>query len=187
MSRIDDHLDAFAPPQRAALSATCDVVRGALPGAVETIAYGMPTFTIDGVAVLGLDGFTRHNSLFPYTGSITAEFAAELKDYEQTKGSIHFDRERPFPAPLLKRILRARIREINAAYPKKSGQSKEFYDNGFLKSSGKVTDGHLRGSWTWYRRDGTTKRSGSFRNGVQGGVWTTYDRSGAPHTVTTFP
>ena len=41
---------------------------------------------------------------------------------------------------------KVRIAEINAGYPKKSGESREFYDNGFLKASGKVKDGELHGA-----------------------------------------
>lgn len=187
MTVIDDHVARFDGAQRAALLATVETIRSALPGTTEVISYGMPTFKIDGekgIAVVGLDGFSRHNSLFPYSGLVLGEFADDLARYPGTKGSIHFDRDRPFPAPLLKRLLKARIREINAGYPKKSGESKEFYDNGVLKASGKVKDGELHGAWRWFRRDGTLMRSGSFRAGEQVGEWTTYDRAGEPHRVT---
>lgn len=186
MSPVDDHLDRFDGSQRAALLATRDVIRSTLPGAAETISYGMPTFKVDGVAVVGLDGFIRHNSLFPYSGQLLAQFAVPLAPYEQTKGSIHFAVDRPFPAPLLKRLLRARIAEINASYPKKSGETKEFYDNGFLKMAGKVRGAELHGPWTWFRRDGSMMRSGSFRHGTRVGQWVTYTRTGEPHRVTTF-
>lgn len=183
-SPIDTHLDRFPDAQRSALAAACDTIRATLPGAEEVISYGMPTFKVDGVAVIGLDGFARHNSLFPYSSGVLADFADELAGYVQTKGSVHFDRDRRFPAPLLKRILRTRIREINAGYPKKSGEFKEFYDNGCLKATGRMKGDDLHGSWRWFRRDGTIMRSGSFRAGVQVGTWTTYDRAGAPHRVT---
>ncbi len=189
MTVIDDHLARFGDAQRAALLGTVATIRRALPGAVEVISYGMPTFKVDGptgVAAIGLDGFTQHNSLFPYSGRVLDELAAELARYEGTKGSIHFDRDRPFPAPLLKRILAVRVAEINASYPKKTGESREFYDNGFLKASGKVKGGQLHGPWRWFRRDGTIMRSGSFRAGEQVGEWVTYDRLGEPHKVTRF-
>lgn len=184
MSPIDTHLRRFAPEQRAALTATCDTIRAALPGATEELSYKMPTFKVAGVPVIALDGFTRHNSLFPYSGSVLTEFADELSRYDQTKGSVHFAVDRPFPAPLLRRILKARIQEINASYPKKSGESKEFYDNGRIKARGKVKDGQLHGAWEWFRRDGTPLRAGSFRAGEQVGDWTTFDRTGQPHKIT---
>lgn len=116
MTVIDDHLDRFDPAQRAALAATISTIRSAVPDAVEVIAYGMPTFKLGsakGPAVIGIDGFKAHNSLFPYSGSLLAQFSDELAGYAQTKGSVHFDRDRRFPAGLLRRILKARIREIS--------------------------------------------------------------------------
>ena len=138
MSVIDDHLARFSGDQLAALAATVATIRRALPGAVEVISYGMPTFKAGdakGPAVIGLDGFTRHNSLFPYSGSVAREFADDLAGYEQTKGSIHFAVDRRFPAGLLRRMLRARIREINASYPKASGEFREFTLTGALRRS----------------------------------------------------
>ncbi len=189
MTVIDDHFARFDDAQRAALLATVATIRTALPGAAEVISYGMPTFKAgagDGPAIIAVDGFSAHNSLFPYSGSVPTLFAKELAGRVQTKGSVHFERDRAFPAPLLKRILKARIAEINAGYPKKNGEAREFYDNGGLKAVGRMTRGELSGAWRWYRRDGSLMRSGAFRNGQQTGEWTTYDRSGEPVKVTTF-
>ena len=161
-SPFDDHLRQFDDTQRAALQRTCDVIRAALPGAVEVISYGMPTFKAgdeSGPAVIGLTGFTRHNSLFPYSSAVPRDLAAELADYPQTKGSIHFDRDRAFPAPLLKRILRVRIAEINDSYPKSSGEYRQFHANGFLKESGRMRGGERRGTWTTYDRSGAPART----------------------------
>ena len=166
MSVIDEHLDGFDEPQRSALRATADVIRAALPGAVEVMSYGMPTFKLggeDGPAIVGLDGFTKHNSLFPYSGSVAQEFAAELAGYPQTKGSIHFDLPTPFPRALLRRILKARLAEINAGYPKKSGEYRSFHSNGFLRESGRMRGDRKVGTWTTYDRDGNEKNVTTYR------------------------
>lgn len=157
---IDDHLAAFAPEQRRALEAVCAVIRATLPAATESISYGMPTFKIDGVAVIGLDGFTRHNSLFPYSSEIQRRFERELTGFVRTKGSIHFDIAVPFPAGLLKRMIRARIVEINASFPRKSGEFKEFYSNGQLKARGRMRDGARVGRWVHFTREGTERPVG---------------------------
>jgi uncharacterized protein YdhG (YjbR/CyaY superfamily) len=186
---IDEHLEQFDDPQRAALAATVATIRKALPGAVEVISYGMPTFKLEdasGPAVVGLDGFAKHNSLFPYSGRVLEQFATELGDRIRAKGTIGFDRDRAFPAPLLKRILAARIEEVNGGYPKSSGQMREFYDNGTLKLRGRMKADRMHGKWEWFRRDGTILRSGSFRDGEQTGEWVTYDRAGLPHKTTHF-
>ncbi|MBL0218625.1 MAG: DUF1801 domain-containing protein [Myxococcales bacterium] len=184
---IDKHLRKFTGAQRAGLQTTVAIIRAALPGATEVIAYGMPTFKVDGLsgpAVIGLDGFRAHNSVFPYSTRVMRELADALAPYTQTKGSIHFAVDRAFPASLLKRILKARMREINDSYPKSSGVHREFYDNGFEKAAGKIKDGEMHGAWKWFRRDGVIMRSGAFRGGAQVGEWVTYDREGRVHKVT---
>jgi uncharacterized protein YdhG (YjbR/CyaY superfamily) len=185
-SPIEDHLARFDGVQRHVLETVCGVIRKALPGAEEAISYGMPAFKVDGTAVIALEGFKEHNSLFPYGAQIIEAYAEELSGYSVSKGTIQFALDTPFPAPLLKKILRTRIAAINATYPKKSGETKEFYDNGCLKMRGKVKATQKHGYWEWFRRDGSLMRSGAFKEGEQVGEWTTYDRSGAPVKVTQF-
>ncbi len=193
MSLFDDHLDTFEGAQREALARTVAAARRALPGAVEVIAWGMPTLRAgdeSGPNLLSVTGFTRHNSLFPHSGSVAQELGDALEGYPITKGTIHFDRDRAFPAALLKRILQVRLTEINASYPKADGEFREYYDNGFAKAIGRMKGGAMTGSWRWFRRDGSLMRAGRFGTGkalgVQTGEWTTYDRSGSAHRVTDF-
>jgi len=164
MSVIDEHLARFTGAQRTALRATVATIRAALPGATEVIAYGMPTFKVDGptgTAVISLDGFRAHNSLFPY-GRVPPALAAAFAGYVQTKGSVHFVLDRAFPAPLLRRLLRARIHAINAGFPTKAGAHRAFHATGFLRASGTIKAGAPHGTWTWYRRDGSLLRTRSY-------------------------
>jgi uncharacterized protein YdhG (YjbR/CyaY superfamily) len=161
VSLYDEHLEHYEGAQRAALARTIEVARAALPGAVEVMAWGMPTFRAgsdDGPNVLSVTGFTRHNSLFPHSGSLSTALAAELADYSVSKGTIHFDRDRPFPTTLLRRILNERIREINESYPRKSGEYRQYYDTGFLKVRGRMKGDERAGVWLEYRRDGSLLR-----------------------------
>lgn len=185
-SPFDKHLKTFDPPQRTALVKTLDTVRRTLPGATEEISYGMPTFKIWGIAVVGIDGFKQHNSLFPYSGSVVAMLAEALPGQATSKGTVQFDRDKPFNAALLKKVLKTRIIEINDSFPKKNGETKEFYDNGHLKLEGRMRGDAMQGAWRWYRRDGSLMRSGSFKNGVQVGDWVTYDRAGQPVRTTHY-
>lgn len=183
---IDEHLMRFPAAQRQALQATRATILRALPGVEQTLSYGMPTFKVDGIQAVGFDGFKRHNSLFPYSGSIVELVAAEFPEFSSSKGTIRFPMDSAFPPALLKRLLRLRIAEINESFPRKSGDNRQFYDNGRLKYSGKVKNGELHGSWSWWRRDGSLMRSGRFTAGQRTGDWTTYDRSGAAVRTTTY-
>jgi uncharacterized protein YdhG (YjbR/CyaY superfamily) len=183
---VDKHLKKFEIGQRSILQNLREMISDELPTATEVIKYGIPTFLIHHVAIIGFDGFKNHNSLFPYSGSTNLLLKTELANYVQTKGSIHFDLEKRFPKPLLKKIIKARISQINSSYPKKNGEFLEFYGNGVLKASGKMKDNHLHGEWQWFRKDGVIMRSGSFKSGKQVGVWITYDQKGKPYKKTNF-
>ena len=111
-AEITAHLKKFDKPQRDALQAVRVAIAELLPEADEVIKYGIPTFAINGKGVIGFDGYKNHNSIFPYSGSINEILRDDLAKYVQTKGSIHFDKEKPFPKALLKKIVKARIKQI---------------------------------------------------------------------------
>lgn len=113
-AEITAHLKKFDKPQRDALQAVRVAIAEILPEADEVIKYGIPTFAINGKGVIGFDGYKNHNSIFPYSGSINEILRDDLSRYVQTKGSIHFDKEKPFPKALLKRIVKERTKQIQA-------------------------------------------------------------------------
>ena len=136
-AQVNAHLKKFTSEQRKILITLRDEIAAEFPKAEQVIKYGIPTFLIEGVPVIGFDGYKNHNSIFPYSGSFNSRLAKELEKFEQTKGSIHFDLKKPFPKPLLKKILKEKILAINASYPKRTGEYLEFYSNGVLKAKGK--------------------------------------------------
>jgi uncharacterized protein YdhG (YjbR/CyaY superfamily) len=177
-TQVSAHLKKFGPAQRKILTELRNNISSRLPHAEQDIKYGIPTFLIEGVPVIGFDGFKNHNSIFPYSGSLNARLKNELAKYEQTKGSIHFESGISIPKPLVNKIVRERISQINTTYPKKSGEYLEFYANGVLKAKGRYKGGKLNGDWEWFRKTGVIMRSGSFKNGNQHGTWVTYDAKG---------
>ncbi len=185
-AQVNAHLKKFKPEQRKILSTLRDQIAAEFPTAEQVIKYGIPTFLIEGVPVIGFDGFKNHNSIFPYSGSFNSRLAKELEKYEQTKGSIHFDLNKPFPKPLLKKILKEKILAINASYPKRTGEYLEFYPNGVLKAKGKYKANKLHGDWKWFRKTGVIMRSGTFKSGEQTGTWITYDAKGKVYKKTSF-
>lgn len=84
------------------------------PGAVEVISYGMPAFKLDGKLLVGFAAFKNHCSFFPWNGHTVDDFKEELKNYHTSKGTIQFTLEKPLPLTLIKKIVKARIRENRA-------------------------------------------------------------------------
>lgn len=181
---ITARLKSFPPEQSQVLFKVRDEISKQLPGATQEIKYGIPTWSIEGIGVIGIDGFKKHNSIFPYTGNLGSDFKVALSKFETTKGSIHFDLDKTFPRALLKKIITRRIEMINNSFPNSKGKVFEFYGNGCLKASGSLKAGELHGYWEWFRKDGTIMRSGNFKNGQNVGEWITYDSSGKVYKVT---
>ena len=186
-AQVNAHLKKFDKAQRAILNQLRAEILEELPSAIEVIKYGIPTFEIHGVPVIGFDGYKGHNSIFPYSGSTNEYLEKELSKYVKTKGSIHFSLDKAFPRALLKKIIKVKIAQINASYPTKSGEYLEFYGNGILKAKGKFKENSMHGYWEWFRKDGSKMRSGSFKLGVQSGLWITYDQNGKAFKKTNFP
>lgn len=105
-AQVTAHLRKFAPEQRKILAILRDQIASELPTAKQVIKYGIPTFMIEDLPVIGFDGYKNHNSIFPYSGSFNARLKSDLERYVQTKGSIHFELGKVFPKPLLKKIIK---------------------------------------------------------------------------------
>jgi uncharacterized protein YdhG (YjbR/CyaY superfamily) len=107
---VDEYLERVPEPARTTLKKIRSVIRSvAPPEATEGISYGMPTFKYKGM-LASFAAFSDHCSLFPGAGP-TIEFKDELKNFQTSKGTIRFAPNKPLPATLLKRLMKARIAE----------------------------------------------------------------------------
>ena len=186
MVEFKTQLKKFPLEQQKALLETIEAAEKLFPKATRAIAWGMPTLQIGKDNLCHVMGFKNHNSLFPSSGSVAAQLKSDLSKYKVSKGTIQFDFDKPFPKPLLKKILLARLNQINSSYPKKNGEFLEYYKNGGIKVRGKYKGNKMHGKWEFFRMDGSLMRSGSFTNGIQSGTWITFDAKGRKVKVTKF-
>ena len=106
----DEYLAGVPEPARGILNKVRATIRSVAPAeATETISYGMPAFKYKGVLVW-FAAFSNHCSLFPGSSVIEA-FKNELKGFSTSKGTIHFPLDKPLPAALVKKLVKARIAE----------------------------------------------------------------------------
>ncbi len=57
--------------------------------------------------------FADHCSLFP-TAAIIEKFKPELKRYTISKGTIQFPADKPLPSTLVKKIVKARVAQVES-------------------------------------------------------------------------
>ena len=108
---IDEYLARVPEPARSTLRKVRAVIRSVVPAeTTETISYGIPTFKY-GKPLVGFAAFSDHCSFFPMNSSLVEVFKDELEKFDTSKGTIRFALDKPLPAALLKKLVKARIAE----------------------------------------------------------------------------
>lgn len=106
---IDEYIAAFPDHVQVILKDIRATIRNAAPEAGETIAYRIPTFTLEGNLV-HFAAFAKHVGFYPTPTGIE-KFARELSGYQSAKGSVKFPLDQPMPLELIDRIVRFRVSE----------------------------------------------------------------------------
>lgn len=122
---IDAYLAGLKNPvAKKTLEALRMQLRKLLPGAVETISYGMPTFKVDGKTVVGFAFFKTHCGFYPYSSNVVPALKAQLSGYATSKSGVTFPPDKPLPAKLVKAMVQARLAEIAESGKKPSATKK---------------------------------------------------------------
>lgn len=108
---VDAFLAAVPTDKRATLEKLRRTIKAAAPKATELINYGVPMFRLDDKNLVSYAAATAHCTFYVQSPAVMRAFAAELKSYKQGKGSIQFAAERPLPAALVTKLVKARIAE----------------------------------------------------------------------------
>ena len=101
------YLAALSPDKRRALKRLQRDIRAVVPEAEECISYGVPSFRLNGRFLVAMGVGAEHCSFYP--GSALQAYKHLLKGYDTSKGTIRFPPNRPLPAALVRKIVRARI------------------------------------------------------------------------------
>jgi uncharacterized protein YdhG (YjbR/CyaY superfamily) len=105
---VDEYLAGIPEPARSTLKKVRAAIWSAAPPeAAEIISYGIPAFKHKRVLVW-FAAFSNHCSLFP-TASVIAAFKNDLKNFSTSKGTIQFPIDKPLPAALVKKLVKARV------------------------------------------------------------------------------
>lgn len=108
---VEGYLARIPEPSRSALTELRAAIRAAAPAeSVEVISYGIPALKHQKI-IVWYAAFQNHCTLFP-TAAIIEQFSKELKKFQTSKGGVRFTAEKPLPATLVKRMVRARVAQI---------------------------------------------------------------------------
>ena len=108
------YLAELPPPVRARMREIRAIVRATAPGATEHFSYRIPGFRLDDRPLVWYAAFKHHVSVYPITPALLRAHRIDVSDHETSKGTIRFPLDEPLPAPLVKRLVKARAAEIRS-------------------------------------------------------------------------
>jgi uncharacterized protein YdhG (YjbR/CyaY superfamily) len=98
------------------------LLRKAAPKAIEKLAWGMPTFYLEG-NLFHFAAFKNHMSFFAGTDAVE-HFNKELGDLVTSKATIHLSYEKELPAALITKIAKYCVRRNLAITEAKAKKKK---------------------------------------------------------------
>jgi uncharacterized protein YdhG (YjbR/CyaY superfamily) len=110
---IDEYLANLSPEKRATLEKLRQAIKSAAPEAEECISYMLPAFRLDGKVIAYFGAAANHCAYYPTAYPIEL-YKNDLKNYDTSKGTIRFPVDKPLPAALVQKLVKARI-AANAA------------------------------------------------------------------------
>ena len=110
---VTNYFSRLPEPARTPLQSVRAAILSACPkSTIETLSYGIPTFKHSG-SILAIAAFKDHCSLFPMSYFVIDKFRPQLSRFEVSKGTVRFPIDKPLPAALLKKIVKARLTQMS--------------------------------------------------------------------------
>lgn len=117
---IDAYLDTINPDFRPHLEHIRNLVKELVPSVVESISYRMPTLSYRGRALVYFTASKKHMSFYPSSFALE-ELAGRLAEFKKTAHAVQFTADRPLPDDLIRDLVLAHQRHIDADEDTASG------------------------------------------------------------------
>ena len=114
---VDSYIASFPERTQQVLKEVRAMIRSLAPEADEKMAYGIPTFTLNGNLV-HYGAYEHHIGFYPGAEGIE-KFKHEFVDYKYARGSVQFPLDHPMPMDLIRRITLFRVEQNRTKSSKK--------------------------------------------------------------------
>ncbi len=115
--KVDAYIADCPPSVRPLLETVRAVIRAVAPDATEVVSYQMPGYSYEGYDYKGMFAWfglqSRHVGLYLRPPTV-ADFRKELKGYSTTKSAVHLPLDYPVPEALIRKLVRASLRNMKA-------------------------------------------------------------------------
>jgi uncharacterized protein YdhG (YjbR/CyaY superfamily) len=107
---VDDYLEGFPAEVRQVLEDVRQSIHRSAPTAVESISYGMPTFSLNGRSLLYFAGWKHHIAVYSVP-ALSPALEKELVNFRKATDTLNFSLTRPLPFDLIERVTRALVEQ----------------------------------------------------------------------------
>ena len=106
---IDEYIAGYDGETRERMETLRELIAGCSPDITEKIAWGMPTFVLNGNLVHFAAG-KRHIGFYPGASGVE-HFIRNSEGYKHSKGAVQLPNDKPMPYELIRDVVLFRIRE----------------------------------------------------------------------------
>jgi uncharacterized protein YdhG (YjbR/CyaY superfamily) len=110
--KVRAYYASLPAPARRRLRELRDIVVSVAPDAEEGISYRILVFRLGGRVLVYCAAWKTHTSLYPVTAGMKKACARELPRFQASKGTVRFPDDERLPVGMIKRLVKARVKEM---------------------------------------------------------------------------
>jgi uncharacterized protein YdhG (YjbR/CyaY superfamily) len=114
------YLNNLSPREQSVLGALRNQILDYVPDIEERLSRGVPFFYYRGKRTVGFRSSKNHLSFFIMEGNVMENLKDELAKYNSSSTVIRFKSDNPLPEELIKKLVLARVSEIDTNEKKKT-------------------------------------------------------------------
>jgi len=114
LSTVDEYIQSFPKEVQNALGKIRRTLHKAVPGAVETISYGIPCLKVDRRYLVYFAGWKNHISLYPIPSG-TPAYRKKIADYVAGKGTLKFPLTESIPLDIVEDTVKLLLKDKKGA------------------------------------------------------------------------
>lgn len=108
---VDEYAKSLEKGIRDVFQLLRETIKEELPEATEVISYQIPAVKLNGKFVIYFAAWKKHTSLYPFSSEMEKSIEESSKYKTSGKGTIQFPLNEPLPIPLIRKIIKFRVKE----------------------------------------------------------------------------